>query len=183
MKEEQSPDTFRKALRCAAEAHQGQLFPGTELPYFLHVCEVAAEVSFALENTGCIVNKDHALAAALLHDTLEDTSLKAEEIEILFGKKVLNTVKALTKNVTLPSKEEQMRDSLKRISADSSEAGIVKMCDRICNLQAPPHYWSVEKISLYKEEAQLILETLRNVCSFTAKRLEEKIKAYAEFCR
>ena len=56
-----------------------------------------------------------------------------------------------------------------------------KMADRICNLYAPPYYWTNEKKIRYKKEAQLIYDELKDGNKYLAKRLEKKISAYDQF--
>ena len=55
---------------------------------------------------------------------------------------------------------------------------MVKIADRITNLQKPPIHWSKEKIIKYCEEAKLISITLNNKNDYLNKRLESKIKEY-----
>ena len=55
---------------------------------------------------------------------------------------------ALTKNETLPAKREMMPDSLSRIKRQQKQIWVVKVADRIYNLQAPPYYWNKEKVEL-----------------------------------
>jgi (p)ppGpp synthase/HD superfamily hydrolase len=59
---------------------------------------------------------------------------------------------------------------------------MVKMADRITNLQPPPHYWTKEKINNYREEAQLILDELGKANEHLAKRLADKIQNYQQYC-
>ena len=81
-------------------------------------------------------NPDLIIQAALLHDVLEDTQTERGELVSEFGDEVAAVVKALTKskdsNLT---KSEKMADSLDRIVTVGKPAAIVKMCDRITNLQ------------------------------------------------
>ena len=86
------------------------------------------------------------------------------------------------KNKKLPGKQEQMLDSLQRIKQQPLEVGMVKLADRITNLQPPPHYWTKEKINSYREEAQIILDTLGCSNEFLAQRLADKIKNYQQYC-
>lgn len=51
---------------------------------------------------------------------------------------------------------------------------MVKMADRITNLQPPPKHWTPEKISRYREEACQIHQALKGACSYLAARLQEK---------
>jgi (p)ppGpp synthase/HD superfamily hydrolase len=72
-----------------------------------------------------------------------------------------------------------MRDSLARIRAQPAEVWMVKLADRITNLQAPPHYWTREKIRAYRAEAREIHAQLGAACDVLGPRLLEKIEAYA----
>ena len=169
-----SSNSIQSALRLAAEAHQVQLVPGTELPYLLHVTQVAAEVMAVAGGT-----EDNTLAVlcALLHDTLEDTALAPDVLESVFGPAVLAGVQALTKNDGLP-KDQRMADSLRRILAQPPLVAWVKLADRITNLQTPPAHWDTEKIAAYRAEAQQIHTALGEANVALAARLAEKIAAY-----
>ena len=180
-----SPDGWQRAWRFAAEAHHGQRFPGTELPYIVHVSTVAAEVSHAIAARAAggdpVANPDLAIQCALLHDVVEDTSIDAARIAAEFGTEVAAGVSALSKNPEVGDKPAQMQDSLARIRALSPEVWMVKLGDRITNLQAPPHYWKLDKIRRYREEAREIHRQLGTACSVLGPRLEAKIQAYAAY--
>ncbi|MBQ0084375.1 MAG: bifunctional (p)ppGpp synthetase/guanosine-3',5'-bis(diphosphate) 3'-pyrophosphohydrolase [Clostridiales bacterium] len=74
-------DVFEKALCFATEKHSGQLRKLAKTPYILHPIEVAAIV-------GTMTDDRELLAAAVLHDTVEDTDTTLEEIEEHFGRRV-----------------------------------------------------------------------------------------------
>ena len=167
-------DLYLDALNFAALAHLGQTIPGGDVPYTVHLCQVAMEVMASP------AGDDLSLACALLHDTLEDTSTSFEELRERFGSEVAIGVLALTKNEALP-KAEQMLDSLKRLRDSSPKVQLVKLADRITNLQEPPHYWSAEKRLYYRAEAGQILEALAPSDPFLAVRLETKIREYARY--
>jgi len=172
-------ELYHKTLLFVAEAHQKQFFPATQLPYLLHLLQVYEEVRNAIFHEK-VQNTDLALLSAFLHDTIEDTALTEADIEKNFGKEVAKGVLALTKNPHLP-KNERMADSLKRILDCPPEIALVKMCDRICNLQKPPIYWEKQKIETYRQEAVFIWESLKDAHSFAANRLSQKIEAYKIF--
>ena len=176
-----NPDLYRKTINFAAEAHGDQKIPGNNVPYVVHLSNVCMEASLAIlqEGSGDI---DLVMQCALLHDTIEDTAIGYDEVHALFGEKVAKGVHALTKNEYLP-KAERMPDSLKRILDQGPEVRIVKMADRISNLQQPPHYWSNEKRLAYQVEARLILEQLSGVNQYIEERLAQKIEAYSLFIR
>jgi (p)ppGpp synthase/HD superfamily hydrolase len=172
-----SQEKYIQALRFSAEAHNGQLFPGTELPYVIHVTMVAMEVIAALAHEDGL-DGDLVVQCALLHDVIEDAGISYEKLSAEFGADMADGVLALSKNNTLNSRQEKMADSLARIKEQPREIWMVKLADRITNLQPPPGHWSAEKIERYREEGKKILKELGNACFFLKERLEKKIKAY-----
>lgn len=169
---------YQAAIKFATTKHQekDQKVPGTDLPYVVHLSNVAMEAIIASFNTDNF-NLGLAVQVTLLHDTLEDTSTDFTELESNFGIEVATAVSALTKNNNLP-KEQQMEDSLARIKKMPSEVWAVKLADRITNLQPPPSYWDNEKKMKYKREASLILVELKDGNEYLARRLEAKIEEY-----
>lgn len=171
----------------ATDAHLNQLLPGSEYPYINHVGLVATEVLAAICHaqtpiSSPIKQPTLAMLCALLHDTIEDTPITYNDIVTQFGKAVADGVMALTKDINLATKQEQMRDSLHRIKQQPAEVSMVKLADRITNLQSPPHYWTKEKIHQYRIEAQLILDELGGANEFLANRLNDKIISYQQYC-
>ena len=179
-----SQDLYIKAYRFAANAHNGQIFPGTELPYIMHISFVAMEVTGALGKDSSL-DGNLTVQCALLHDTIEDTEITYDQLVEEFGFEVANGVHALTKDESVGTdlskkKREklQMSNSLKRIRKQPREIWMVKLADRITNLQPPPHHWTQGKIDRYKEEAVEIYETLKAGSTFLANRLKDKIDEY-----
>jgi len=180
-----SPDAWQRAWRFAVVAHHGQRFPGTELPYVLHVSAVANEVSHAIAQRARgerpVADPDLAIQCALLHDVVEDTDVDTETIAARFGPAVAAGVAALSKDPAVGDKPAQMRDSLTRIRALGPEIWMVKLADRITNLQAPPEFWTVDKIRRYREEAREIHRQLGEACPVLGPRLVAKIDAYGVY--
>jgi (p)ppGpp synthase/HD superfamily hydrolase len=169
-------DGYLQAMRFAAEAHAAQKFPGTQLPYLLHVSLVCMEVIGALrEEPGH--DQELAVQCALLHDVVEDTPITLDQVRAAFGAAVAAGVAALSKDPGLP-KDRQLQDSLDRIRAQPAEVWMVKMADRITNLQSPPAHWSADKVAAYREEARLIHRSLEAASPALAVRLAQKIEAY-----
>ncbi|POR20549.1 guanosine-3',5'-bis(diphosphate) 3'-pyrophosphohydrolase [Flavobacterium columnare] len=160
--------------------HSGQTYggqnPGQKIEYINHIGSVVFEIINASKNTSEF-NFELAIKCALLHDTIEDTNYKIEDLEQEFGKQVLEGVLALTKN-TKVEKHLQMIDSLERIKAQPKEVWAVKIADRICNLYAPPYYWDLSKKAKYLDEAKTIYESLKDGNEYLSKRLLEKIETY-----
>lgn len=169
-------EAWLSAWRFAARAHAGQTTPGEPFPYLVHLGAVAMEVLVAhqMEPFGRPVM---VVQCALLHDTIEDTSTKDEDIAARFGVEVAAGVRALTKDASLP-KTDAMADSLRRIRQQPREVWAVKLADRITNLQAPPGPWKPEKIAAYRLEAQQILAALSDGHPALVARLARKIDDY-----
>lgn len=171
-------DIYQKTIKFAAQKHTNhhQTIPGTNLPYVVHLSNVAMEILVASEKSENF-DTELAIQIALLHDVLEDTDTSFQELESHFNQSVAESVLALTKKDDL-EKHEKMMDSLKRIKELPKEVWAVKLADRITNLQQPPSHWSEEKIKEYKLEAQTILYELRGGNEYLEKRLENKIEEY-----
>lgn len=174
------PDGFLAAWRFAAEAHLGQRVPGSELPYLTHIGAVSMEVMTAISAMP-VDRPDLAVQCAVLHDVLEDTATTYDVIANQFGVAVADGVKALTKNGDLATKKEKMADSLARIAGQPPEIAMVKLADRITNLQPPPAFWKPVKIAAYLEEAALIHQTLGHAHPLLGRRLKEKMTEYRRF--
>ncbi|MBI5545287.1 MAG: bifunctional (p)ppGpp synthetase/guanosine-3',5'-bis(diphosphate) 3'-pyrophosphohydrolase [Deltaproteobacteria bacterium] len=175
-----SPDQYKAALDFAARAHGDQRVPGTGYPYVVHLAKVALEAMTACAADPSL-DADLAVCCALLHDCLEDAGVSRAELEARFGRALAAGVAALSKDDSLP-KQRRMEDSLERIRQQPREVWLVKLADRVTNLEPPPPQWTLEKRRAYRDEARTILERLRGASEPLALRLEQKIEAYGAFC-
>jgi len=113
---------------------------------------------------------------------LEDTDVSYFEIKDNFGIQIADGVLALTKNIETKDKNAQIRDNLVKIKKQPLEIWMVKLCDRITNLQLPPpSHWSNQKVIRYRDSAMIILKSLSKANKYLAIRLEDKIKDYSKF--
>jgi guanosine-3',5'-bis(diphosphate) 3'-pyrophosphohydrolase len=121
-------DLWQRAASFAARAHRHQTRRDGATPYVAHVFRVAMTVRdvFACDDPICI-------AAALLHDTIEDTGADYDEIAEDFGHDVATCVAALTKNMALPEAEREAEYDARLASADW-RARLVKLADQYDNL-------------------------------------------------
>ena len=175
-------DLYQQAIKFAGEKHRDQKVPGTNSNYLLHLSNVAMEIMLAhAANTN--FDLDYAVQLALLHDTLEDTETMFAELAAKFGEKIALGVQALTKDETFGSKQESMIDSLTRINQLENEVGMVKIADRITNLQKPPEHWNNDKRKYYLEEAKLINKILNQKNAYLIDRLQSKIVEYQQYIR
>ncbi len=179
-----SIEKFQAAWKVASKMHDGQKYGGSQknekVEYLNHIGSVVFEISNALQFEENI-DQDLAIICAVLHDTIEDTSLTYDDISNQFGKPVAEGVLALSKNEKLKDKQTMILDSLKRIQQQPKEIWMVKMADRIANLQQPPYYWTLEKKEAYRQEAIQIYTHLKEANEYLANRLKQKVEDYQEF--
>ncbi len=121
-----------KAFYFSKKAHEGQFRKSGE-PFFTHPVEVA----LILSDLGM---DDAAIAAAMLHDTIEDTQYTFEDIKKEFGEEVAILVEGVTKLGQIPysSKEEQQAENLRKMlmaMAKDIRVIIIKLADRLHNLR------------------------------------------------
>jgi len=104
------------------------------------------------------------LAAALLHDTIEDTDTTRAELEAEFGPAVAVVVSEVTDDKSLP-KAERKRLQIEHAAHISHAAKLVKLADKICNLRdiasSPPADWSIERKHEYFDWARLVVDQMR----------------------
>ena len=113
-----------KALEFAAEKHRGQSRKdAANTPYINHPIALA----HLLANEGGI-NDANIIAAALLHDTVEDTDATVEDIEELFGSEIMRIVMEVTDDKSLPSPERK-RLQIEHAAQISHAAKLVKLAD------------------------------------------------------
>ncbi|MEZ6318866.1 MAG: HD domain-containing protein [Phycisphaerales bacterium] len=121
------PDLWLRAATFAARAHKKHLRKDRRTPYVAHVYRVAMIVRHLF---GC--HDDAVLAAAMLHDTIEDTPTDYDEIAERFGTDVADMVAALTKNMFLPEPEREA-DYERRLVASDWRVRLIKLADVMDN--------------------------------------------------
>ena len=119
---------FDKAAQFAIEAHRGTERRGKGFPFIIHPMEAATIVAN-------IINDPEMLAAAILHDTVEDTEVTIEQIEELFGPRVARLVHTDTakKGDTWRARREVQIERFRQADRDSQ---IVALGDKLSNLRA-----------------------------------------------
>jgi guanosine-3',5'-bis(diphosphate) 3'-pyrophosphohydrolase len=150
------------AARFATEKHQGQRRKNAEgSPYIYHPLEVA----LVLAAEGDIENPE-LLAAALLHDTIEDTATTFAELSALFGDRIAGIVQEVSDDKSLP-KEVRKEEQVRKAPSLSPEAKTLKLADKICNLRdiltSPPADWPLARKQAYFDWAKRVGAGLRGV--------------------
>jgi (p)ppGpp synthase/HD superfamily hydrolase len=147
-------DRIQHATVFATQAHTGQKRKYTGDDYIVHPIAVAELVR---ERGG----SENQIMAALLHDTIEDTSVEYMDVERSFGIGVAKLVLELTDYYTHERFPEKNRAERKKLEADrlarvSDEAKLVKLCDMIDNTSSITEHdpgfakvYLVEKAHLY----------------------------------
>ena len=163
-------DVVSRAYRMAAKAHSGQYRQSGE-PYIVHPLAVAKIVaSLGLD--------DVSIAAALLHDAVEDTLVETADIEKAFGTEVADIVEGVTKldRLHFDSKQAQQAASFRKMLVAMSKdlrVLIVKLCDRLHNLR------TLAAMPSFKQE-RTALETLEVYAPLAHRLGMEEVKIQLE---
>ena len=147
-----------KATEFAANKHRGQHRKGNlNTPYINHPIKVAS----VLEKVG--VNDTVTLAAALLHDVIEDTDTTHSEIKNVFNQKVADIVLEVTDD-KVKSKKERKALQIETAKSLTYEAKLIRIADKICNIQdvsgedAPN--WTYERKFEYLDWAKRVVDQI-----------------------
>ena len=156
-----------KAVNFAAIKHKDQRRKDAkESPYINHPISVALIIS---EIGG--IDDPEVLAAALLHDTVEDTDTSPEELEDLFGKRVRTLVEEVSDDKSLP-KAERKEKQIQHAKSISKGAALIKLGDKISNvtdvLDNPPTDWDDDRREKYLNWAKKVIDN----CPKVNERLE-----------
>jgi len=118
---------WHEAVDFAARQHHGQMRKDGQTPYIGHPFRVALVVQaiFGLDDP-------EALAAAVLHDTLEDTRTDYEDLLEQFGPWIASAVATLSDNKSLP-KDERIEDYHTRLAKAEPRILVVKLADAYDN--------------------------------------------------
>ena len=119
----------RAAFELAARAHAGQDRKGDGSPYIRHPVEVAR----LLHREG--VGDDVTMAAALLHDVVEDTGVEAAEIRERFGGEVHGLVEAMTEDKAIEPYRARKEHHREQVEAAGPAAVRIYVADKLANLR------------------------------------------------
>ena len=161
-----------RALDFAARKHRDQRRKDRAAsPYINHPIALARVLT--LEGG---ISDPRVLAAALLHDTIEDTRTSYPELKAAFGPRVAKTVLEVTDNKRL-RRHTRKRLQVEHAATLSRDAKLVKLADKICNLRDlgihPPVGWNKRRRRDYFDWAKQVIDGLRG----TNRRLEAAFDA------
>ncbi len=148
------------ALAFAAAKHRNQRRKDVDAsPYINHPIALARVLSVEAG-----IHDETVIAAALLHDTIEDTETSYDELLARFGKEVASIVAEVTDDKDLPKAE---RKALQVAHAPHMSQGAkwVKLADKTCNLRdvasSPPAGWPLRRRQAYFDWAKAVIDGLR----------------------
>ena len=138
-----------EAIAFAVKAHDGMRRKKSDAPYILHPLEAAVIV-------GTMTDDQNLIAAAVLHDVVEDAGVTIEEIEAKFGKRVRELVGSETedKRADLPPsdtwriRKEESLDVLK--NTDDVAVLIVWLGDKLANMRSIYRDFKLEGIKMWQ---------------------------------
>ena len=124
---------IEKAIVFATWAHEGAVRKGKGRPFILHPLEV-------LSIAASLTEDEEVLAAAVLHDTVEDTPVTREEIEWKFGFRVANLVAAESEDKRRDRSAEstwliRKQEAIDQLQKAGRDAKLISICDKLSNLR------------------------------------------------
>ena len=136
-----------RAIIFAVKAHAGTERRGKGFPYIVHPLE-------AVEIVATITPDQELLAAAALHDVVEDTDVSVDEIRAEFGDRIAALVAAESDTFEEGVSEEdswhsRKRAAIERLASASHDAKIVALGDKLSNMRAIARDWAVKGDSFW----------------------------------
>lgn len=123
---------FSQAIAYAARMHEGAVRKGTAVPYIVHPMEAAAIAA-------TLTTDPSVLAAAVLHDVIEDCGVSEAELAAQFGARVAHLVMSetqLQRGDPRETWESRKREALEKIAMGDREVKILALSDKLSNMRA-----------------------------------------------
>ena len=117
-----------EAIEFATKAHTGQFRKGTKVPYIVHPLGVAK----ILIETGC---SEDVAVAGILHDTVEDSSYKMDDIRREFGEEVARLVEGASEPDKSDTWENRKRHTIDILETAPMDAVYVSLADKLANIR------------------------------------------------
>ena len=165
-----------RAAHFAAEKHRHQRRKDVEKsPYINHPLAVA----HVLGLEAGVTDRD-VLAAAILHDTVEDTDATLDEIEAEFGSRVATLVDEVSDDKSLP-KETRKELQVQHAADVSDDAKLLKIADKICNVRdltaSAPAEWSQDRVREYVDWSERVVANCKGVNDRLDRLHDEAVQA------
>ena len=137
-----------RAIIFAVKAHHNTERRGKGFPYIVHPME-------AVEIVATITSDQELLAAAVLHDTIEDTDVTVEELRAEFGDRIANLVHAESDQFTEGVSEEdswhdRKQAAIDRLASAPHDAKIVALGDKLSNMRAIARDYAIKGDALWQ---------------------------------
>ncbi|MDD4796612.1 MAG: bifunctional (p)ppGpp synthetase/guanosine-3',5'-bis(diphosphate) 3'-pyrophosphohydrolase [Eubacteriales bacterium] len=168
-------DLIERAYHYAQNAHQDQTRESGE-PYFVHPCAVAG-ILLELEMDSATI------AAALLHDVVEDTPSTSDEIQRLFGDEIAQLVSGLTKlgKVEYQSTEERQAENIRKMllaMANDIRIILIKLADRLHNMRTLQYREQSKQKAVARETLDIYAPLAHRLGIFSIKCELEDLSLY-----
>ena len=136
-----------RAIVFAVRAHGGTERRGKGFPYIVHPME-------AVEIVATMTNDPELLAAAVLHDTVEDTDVTVEQLRAEFGERVASLVAVESDEPhehrdSIDNWRDRKQTAIDRIAAGSRDAKIVALGDKLSNMRAIARDYAIQGDKLW----------------------------------
>ena len=121
-----------QAAVFAANAHDGATRKGSGIPYIVHPMEAASIAA-------TLTDDPHVVAAAVLHDVMEDCGVSFEELRARFGERVATLVRDESQSEGPDSRapwSRRKREAVRRLARGSRDAKIICLSDKLSNMRA-----------------------------------------------
>ena len=119
---------IEEAVEFAKKAHEGAVRKGTAVPYIVHPVETALIVAV-------MTTDEEMVAAAILHDVVEDTPVTEEEIRSLFGERIASLVHAESEDKS-KSWWERKQEKIDHLKTAPRDVKILALADKLSNLRS-----------------------------------------------
>lgn len=160
-------ERLQEAIAWAVELHRGQWRDGeSPLPYITHPLDVLAKTRYIAG-----VTDEDMLCAAVLHDTFEECGTQPRVIAKKFGKITATLVEELTRTEPTPDQIQGLdKDQIWKLRSEfllkdietqmSREAHLIKLADRLSNLEEAERVRTGKKRTRYLGQTQQILDII-----------------------
>lgn len=169
-----------QAVVFAAQAHDGALRKGSSVPYIVHPMEAVAIAA-------TITDDADVLAAAALHDVVEDCGVSVDALRVQFGARVAQLVQEESQQQwgnPCESWGRRKRGAIRRLQAGCRDAKIVALADKLSNMRAISRDYAQEGedvfLRFHQQDKRMHAWYYRSCALYTQGELG-KTQAWGEF--